>query len=153
MSAICIIDTSVFCPFLRVPNMDAEFGAVAARMSQYIEGGYTLLLPVAAIFETGNHIAQNGDGRLRRQAAQRFATVVQDSLSGNAPWTTTPLFERDTMSSWLRTFPEQAVSAVSFGDVSILSVFEAQCRLHKYRTGVIWAHDKHLSGYRREVKQ
>jgi len=62
MSSICIIDTAVFCNILCVPNMDQDVKRAFAELEQYISLGYTLLLPLAVVYETGNHIAQNGNG-------------------------------------------------------------------------------------------
>lgn len=49
---------------------------VPARMREY---SFTTL-------ETGNHIAQNGDGNLRRETTQRFVFAVKGASSGEAPW-------------------------------------------------------------------
>ena len=35
-----------------------------------------------AVIETGNHISQNGDGRLRRESANRFFKTIKQSLNG-----------------------------------------------------------------------
>lgn len=65
MSAICIIDTSVFCNILDVPRRNQHHAESVAALAEMLASRHTLLLPLATIYETGNHIAQNGDGRLR----------------------------------------------------------------------------------------
>lgn len=80
--SICIVDTSVFCNILEVPNRCQDRERVLDRLENLIDDGATLLLPLATIYETGNHIAQNGDGRQRRDAAERFAKQVNLALQG-----------------------------------------------------------------------
>jgi hypothetical protein len=42
---------------------------------------------VATILETGNHIAQNGDGNQRRICAEKFVDQVTQALEGKSPFT------------------------------------------------------------------
>ncbi len=58
MSAISIIDTSVFLNLLDVPNRNGEREQVYQAFSEYVELGATFILPMATIIETGNHIAR-----------------------------------------------------------------------------------------------
>ena len=62
MSGIVIVDTSVFLNVLDVPGFNQDREADLARFRELIEAGANLLLPIAAIFEAGNHIAQLADG-------------------------------------------------------------------------------------------
>ena len=70
--SICLLDTSVFVEFLNVPNMNAQHAAIHNELKQKIQDGESLFLPMATILETGNHIAQNGDGKQRRKVAAVF---------------------------------------------------------------------------------
>ncbi len=63
--SICLLDTSVFVEFLNVPKMNAQHASICAELEQKINDGEYLFLPLATILETGNHIAQNGDGTQR----------------------------------------------------------------------------------------
>ena len=58
MLDIVIVDTSVFLNVLDVPGFNQDREADLARFRELIEAGANLLLPIAAIFEAGNHIAQ-----------------------------------------------------------------------------------------------
>lgn len=40
---------------------------------------------MASILETGNHIAQNGNGSIRRTTALRFTKAVRGAFEGEAP--------------------------------------------------------------------
>lgn len=150
MREIHLIDTSVFCRILRVPGLCSkeehkqamtELTALVARRET------TLLLPVAVIYETGNHIAQNGDGDVRRKAALRFAKQVTAALNGNAPWTPTPLPELRHMTSWLNDFPNWAMTGSGLGDRSIVWNYEQQRELNPLARVRIWSTDEHLTGY------
>lgn len=86
MSAICIIDTSIFLNLLNVPGRNQDKTSVKNSFTDYVDLGMTFILPMATIIETGNHIAQNGDGNIRRQTAQRFCHAVKGAFSGDAPY-------------------------------------------------------------------
>jgi hypothetical protein len=103
-----------------------------------------------SILETGNHIGQNGDGRQRRETAERFVQFVEDALAGRAPFTPTPFFESKNLSDWLREFPDWAMRGSGFGDLTIVHEFHRQCALHRKRRVYIWSLDKHLSSCDRQ---
>ncbi|WP_129630384.1 hypothetical protein [Candidatus Oscillochloris fontis] len=147
--SICLVDTSIFCNVLDVPNRNQQRDAVLAQLRQYIQSQMTLLLPVTAIIETGNHIAQQGDGGMRRAVAQRFVTQVQQALDGTAPWIPTPVLDLQQMHDYLNTFPNYAMQGVGIGDLLIIKEFEHQCLLHRSRRVFIWSIDNHLAAYDR----
>lgn len=149
MRAVCVMDTSVFCNLLRIPSMDQDHARATAELGEYIKAGTSLLLPMATVYETGNHIAHQGDGRLRRTKARLFADQVREAFDGDAPWTPTPLHNPDEMRDWLREFPDRAMEEIGLGDLSIIKTFEQQCELNKARHVFIWSYDVHLSGYDR----
>ncbi|MEZ4866887.1 MAG: hypothetical protein R3C14_36535 [Caldilineaceae bacterium] len=151
MSSICIIDTSIFCNILNMPTKAQQHRETMMQFKQYIERSYTFLLPMATIYETGNHTAQNGDGRVRRKIAQHFVEQVRQAFTGRAPWTPTPFDSLDEFSTWLDQFPDQAMLGSGLGDLSIIKVFDRQCELHPRRHVFIWSYDAHLSAYNREV--
>lgn len=155
MREIYLIDTSVFCRILRVPNMCSnhehrEALAEMVRLTSRAGITTTLLLPMATIYETGNHIAQNGDGNVKRKAALRFTRQVQAAFDGQAPWTPTPLPELREMSTWLAEFPDRAMAGVGLGDLSIIKTFEQQCELNPLSRVRIWSYDADLGGYDRQ---
>jgi hypothetical protein len=86
MSVICLIDTSIFVEILDVPRMAADHELVILELQAKIENEESLFLPMATILETGNHIAQNGDGRQRRVCALNFVTQVEKALRGHSPF-------------------------------------------------------------------
>jgi len=146
---IRIIDTSVLCNLLRVPNRDQESARATEELREAFASGDALLLPIPVIYETGNHIAQNGDGTVRRKVARAFVELVQKAFNGTIPFTPTPLQDTDEVLGWIAEFPEHAAAGMGLGDLSIIKIFHQQCDLNHGRRVVIWSYDKHLQGFDR----
>ena len=144
---VCIIDTSIFCELLKVPFRSDESGAMISALAVKLEEKESLLLPTATIFETGNHIAQNGDGRLRKQTAEKFIEQVRNALNGDSPFTPTPFDDPSRILEWLNDFPSSAETGSGFGDLSIIKAWEEQCERNPMRRVYIWSKDKHLQAY------
>lgn len=148
MKEIHLIDTTIFCNIMRIPGMCPQHQEAMAELQLLIaQRGTTLLLPVTTIYETGNHIAQNGDGNQRRQVAQRFVAQVQAAFDGSAPWTPTPLQGPDEMSAWLILFPDFAMQGIGLGDLAIIKTFEQVCQQNPASRVRIWSYDVDLGGY------
>ena len=145
--SICLIDTSILCEILQVPNRCGNHREIYAEMERKIQTD-TLLLPISVILETGNHIGQNGDGRQRREAAKRFVDFVRAAIRGETPFTTTPFFEPEVMQAWLDEFPDWANRGSGLGDLTIVQEFHRQRSLNPRRRVYIWTLDnRHLSSY------
>src|SRR3954453_10810683 len=81
------VETSILCNLLEVPGKSQDRDKVIEELRLKLEArDLDLLLPVTAIIETGNHIAQLADGRMRRSCAERFADVLRMVADGRAPW-------------------------------------------------------------------
>ncbi len=160
MSGVCLIDTSVFLNLLNVPNRNQERESVFQDYQMYIELGCIFLLPMATIIETGNHIAQNGDGTIRRKTALRFVAEVKAALSGEAPWQTTPFPKPEEILLWIDEFPESVgknkspakQEGCSFGDFSIIQEFNKSCARFPMSEVFIWSLDKDLQSYHQKQK-
>lgn len=87
---ICILDTSVFCNILDVPAFNQDREDALSKLENYRTEGHTLLLPLAVIFETGNHIVHVSNVGARLEAARCFVDQVTKAIAGQAPWTATP---------------------------------------------------------------
>jgi hypothetical protein len=87
-----IIDASLFCVLLKVPGMEDcgtdkdkwDFQRVDNCIQEEIRKGTTLVLPLATLIETGNHIAQ---ARTKRpETAQVLATIMNYAADETSPW-------------------------------------------------------------------
>ena len=149
MPGIVIVDTSVFLNVLDVPGFNQARDADLSRLTDLIEAGTNLLLPIAAVFEAGNHIAQIAGGGQRRRSAEVFRDRVREALAGQAPWTPIRLPDDRELAEWLDGFPESAMRGAGMGDLSIIKAWERTCVQHPARRVSIWSHDQHLAGYDR----
>jgi hypothetical protein len=155
MSSICLIDTSILLNFLNVPNRNQSREKVLQDFKDYAAAGCTFLLPMASILETGNHIAQNGDGNQRRETAQRFVKTIQDSFLGQSPWQPIDFPSPDEIRTWLEQFPGLAgknkapnkLEGTSFGDLTIIQDFEKTCKKFPMSEVFIWSLDQDLANY------
>ncbi|MCI5144462.1 MAG: hypothetical protein D3923_02800 [Candidatus Electrothrix sp. AR3] len=86
MRAVAIVDTSIFCNVLDIPHKSGERKRVLEEFKELLEKSTTLLLPMATVYETGNHIAQIKIGDKRRHFAKIFVEQVKKAISGEAPW-------------------------------------------------------------------
>jgi hypothetical protein len=144
--SIGIIDTSILCNIVKIPGMHQNYEEVMQQLRDLINQGCVLLLPMATIIETGNHIAQNGDGNQRRETAGKFVTLVNDAIINKAPWTIpTPLFHQNELAEYMQAFPDCAMRGISLGDLSIIKEYNNQCELHSTRRVFIWSLDNHLN--------
>lgn len=145
MSAICLIDTSVFMEILNVPGKASASKETIENLRTKIVNGETLFLPMATILESGNHIAQVQNGSQRRLSAVKFVDYVQQALTGSSPFKPLNFITPEQMQLWLNDFPESAMRGQGLGDLSIIHDFHTQCSKNRYLKVYIWSLDEHLS--------
>lgn len=151
---VTFLDTSVLCNILAVPHMDQDRAAVQAEMRRRAERGETFILPVTTVIETGNHIRHIDNGDYRRKTAQRFATLLENTITDKAPWSLhilswSPEFLSDLLAgagTGIR-FVEHAQAGLGCGDLCIL------CERNTYqaRSGItevtVWTLDGPLAAH------
>lgn len=76
MSAIVLLDTSVYLNVLDVPGFNQHRQTVLDDFRKAIEQNDHFLLPLATVWETGNHIAHLPNGQQRRTHAQKLVDDV-----------------------------------------------------------------------------
>ncbi len=86
MTTITLIDTSVLNELLEVPGKCQQAEVVQAEFKARHLAGERFILPMTAIIETGNQIAQVKQGD-RRAAAERFVAFVERARAEEPPWT------------------------------------------------------------------
>lgn len=144
---VVLVDTSVFLNVLDMPGFNQHRLAVLVELERRLDSTQELLLPIAAIIETGNHIGHLSDGRLRRRAAETFVDEVRKALDGTAPWVPARPIAIDDIGDWLQGFPDHAMAGRGLGDVSIIAEWQRQRLLSPQRRVEIWSLDDHLQGY------
>lgn len=132
MNKALILDTSIICVWLKVPKMETcgptgnmwTHEVVKEKIDAEIDAGATLILPLASIIETGNHIAQaKGD---KHDIVNSFVEHINGALDGNKPWAafTEPskLIGKDALKQTLEQWKSTALSGQSLGDALIVEV-------------------------------
>ncbi|EKF9565611.1 TPA: hypothetical protein NJ548_004090 [Vibrio parahaemolyticus] len=158
MSSVCIIDTSIFLNLLNVPGKNQDKAKVSKDFTEYAQSGVTFILPMATIIETGNHIAQNGDGGTRRKTAERFCLAVKGAFTGAAPYQPSEFPNSAEVLTWLDSYPQHAGASksatkqsegTSFGDLSIIEEFKKCVSKFSMSEVFIWSLDSDLAAYHR----
>lgn len=157
MAEVVFVDTSVLLNLLDVPGKNSHHQQLAGEFKALATGGVTLIIPIAAVIEVGNHIAQLSDGRERRSRATRFTGFLQASLDGTAPWVVSG-------ASWNETFlrrlldghgslpglVELSSEKLGSGDVSILHELDRYRSRSDLPGGLpvrLWTLDRQLASY------
>lgn len=160
MSDIVLLDTSIYLNVLDVPVWNQDRDAVLTDFASCASNGDYFLLPLATVWETGNHIADLHDGGLRRQFAQKLLTDVTRAIQGETPYQATYFPDREEFLCWLGEFPEYAQrnktmkkirEGVSLADLSIIKEWERVCARHSMTRVRIWSLDSDLTAFDRRV--
>lgn len=56
MREIVLLDTSVLCHLLDVPNKGGRQHEVMAELERLQQTGATIVIPLTSVIETGNHV-------------------------------------------------------------------------------------------------
>ena len=157
MSAIVLLDTSIYLNILDVPGYNISTQEVFDEFQKRINAKDTFLLPFATILETGNHISRLPDGRSRRVYASKMVKDVEGALKGIAPYRPTSFPDREEFLSWLKAFPDHAMRTKkmkkdkneggSLSDFTIIREWDKICKQHPMSRVSIWSLDKDLKGY------
>ncbi len=132
MKKILILDTSILCTWLRVNGKETcgpdnnrwDYNRVDEKIKNEIKQDTILVLPLAAIIETGNHIAQCcGD---RFVLATNFTDFIKSAAEEATPWAAfthqSDLWNKEGLKNLADRWKETAVSGQSLGDASIVDV-------------------------------
>ncbi len=156
MSEIVLLDTTIYLNVLNVEGKNQHRTEVLDEFKKRAENDASFLLPMATIWETGNHIARLSDGGRRRKFAQELVDDVSKALNGETPYRTTYFPNREEFLQWLVKFPEYAQrnkseeklrEGISLADLSIIQEWERTRRLHPSSRVCIWSLDIDLKAY------
>ena len=156
MSSIVLLDTSVYLNILHVPGCDQDRDEILNLFQWFIENGDYFLLPMATIWETGNHIADLRTGQRRREYAQKLLADVTNAINGDVPYRPTHFPDQKEFLLWLKDFPGRVMEqkstkpggeGLSLSDLSIIKEWERTRSQHTMTRVRVWSLDGDLQGY------
>lgn len=159
MSAIVLIDTSVYLNVLDVPGFNQDRKEILREFQSRIQDNDHFLLPLAVVWETGNHVAHLANGQMRRTYAQKLVDDVKKAFNEETPYRATHFPSRKEFADWLSDFPPAAMrnksrqkpnEGTSLADLSIIKEWKRNCDLHPMSRVRIWSLDSDLAGYDRQ---
>lgn len=136
---VLALDTSLLCVWLKIPGMETcgeageewDYKRVDMEIQAAIDMSYTLVLPLATIIETGNHIAHASQQRLER--AKSLASIMRKAAEEESPWAAfqrqTELWGPDQLRELADTWPPLAQGKLSIGDATIKKIADYYAKL------------------------
>jgi len=151
---VTFIDTSVLVEILHVPGKSQCHEEIAEQLRARIDARESMILPTAAIIETGNHIAQVADGGARRHLGESLAKMLRAAMADHPPWTLNGARWDGKLLALIcdgargsPPLPEMMSQKVGVGDVSILAEAEAYEARVASVSVAIWTLDAGLAAY------
>lgn len=153
MKRVVFLDTSIVCNLVPVPGFDQDSAEVTEEMSTRMKSGTQFILPITAVIETGNHIAQLPKGDARRKAADRFSTILTMVISNRSPWVLHDIaWNTAFLQSFLdgaetgSSYVQHALNGVGAGDLCILTERQ-QYQSRSHLAAEIWTLDHGLNAH------
>jgi len=152
VNKVLIIDASILCVWLQVPSKDTagvrrDKNAVDKEIERKTKEGYTFILPIAAIIETGNHITQATDCY---NTAKRLADALVKSAKGVSPWAVfsgqNVIWTAEALKEIADEWPKLATSKLSMGDYTIIQIANYYYSLGNFHVE-IFTDDKQLKAW------
>ncbi len=146
------IDTSIMLNMLEVPGRCSKAETVKKEWKEVLEAGDVLILPIATIIETGNHIAHIANGNIRRTIAGKFSEYLRKTAEGEAPWQLYGVeLDKDGLLYLADHIEENVLNEVGIGDMSIIYAYmQYKEKTPAIGSIMIWSTDNHLQGYHEE---
>jgi hypothetical protein len=147
------VDTSILCNLLDIPGKNQHQQVIREEL-RIKATRCDLILPVTAVIETGNHIAQLANGHDRRDRAHRLHSLIDLVIKRQAPWVLhTVEWGEPFLIELLKGggtgigLPDHALTGLGLGDLCILT----ERQMYRRRvTGVdvgIWTLDEQLKAH------
>lgn len=134
MQKVLIIDTSILCVYLKVPFMEEcgpnndkwDYNRVCEKINYEIAQKSLLVLPLAALIETGNHIAHvSGE---RYGLAKDLSEIIIKAATAEEPWAAftsqNELWSEKNLRKLADDWSALAAEKLSIGDMTIKNVAE-----------------------------
>lgn len=101
-----------------------NYERVSSKITEEINGKTILVLPMATLIETGNHIAQ-ARGEIYA-IAQDLAVIIKKVANEEEPWAAftaqSELWNEESLVELANEWPDLAVQKLSIGDITIKNV-------------------------------
>lgn len=132
MKKVLIFDTSLLCCYLSVPgketcgtgNEEWNKEKVQKLIDDELGKNDVLVLPLASIIETGNHIAQAANDRYT--IANALAELIKKTAQNETPWAAftdqNTLWSPESLKKLSEYWPNLASQKLSIGDATIKDV-------------------------------
>jgi hypothetical protein len=132
--SVLIVDTDILCVWLKIPGFDScgpdvqrwDFPRIDGEITTALELHFTLVLPLATIIETGNHIAHAAE--LRRERALDLANLMRKAADETTPWAAfteqAELWSGSNLKTLAEVWPDLAATGLTIGDATIKDVAE-----------------------------
>ncbi len=129
---VVIVDTSILIVWLQIPGFEEAgeeritYKQIDERLNQYKSEGAYLMLTIACVIESGNHIAQIKDSERRREKVNEFAAFLESVVNNSNGWmmyySEKDLWSKEEMLKLISMWRENGIYKLSMGDTSILKV-------------------------------
>lgn len=155
MTQTIFLDTSILCNILQVPQKSQHALEVLQKFKQLQVPGNNFIIPITAVIETGNFIAQLADGGERRALAEKFEQFLRKTAENEVPFVLHAYqWDKTFIESFLdgagtcSSYVDHAMQRVGAGDLCILT------EMNKYKERiqgrgdiVLWSLDINLSAH------
>ena len=134
---VLIFDTSVLTVYLELPgfpntgagSLMKDKQGVDKKIQEETEAGTLMILPIATIIETGNHISHILGDKFAH--VNRFVSLLLDIADNKLPWAMfsnqSGMWSPENVKKLAIQWKEHGVCALSIGDESILDVAKYYC--------------------------
>lgn len=158
---VLIMDTSILCCWLNVPGKETcgrnddqwDKARVEALVKGETENGAIIVLPLATIIETGNHISQAPKNRY--QCASKLGEIINLAVDEQSPWAAfseqSNLWTSIELKRLAVEWPKKAAEQLSLGDITIIAIAEFYAKIGKYVVEIVTA-DEGLKAYQPAIQ-
>lgn len=159
MQRVIIIDTSILCCWLSVPNKETcgskddqwDYERVDNFLKEAAKEDVTFVLPLASIIETGNHIAHAT--RNRYDLAEKLSEIIKKTADETSPWAAfkeqNRLWSKESLKELATNWPKLAAEGMSLADTTIRDVANLYSQTGFCKVEILTG-DKHLKAYQPE---
>lgn len=146
------IDTSIMCNLLEIPDMCADKERGKQEWKEVLEKKETLIMPLATIIETGNHVTHIADGHARYTVTMKFKEYLEKTAESKAPWTLYGnALDKEEIRYIAANMEQFTIAEIGIGDMTIIYAYEKYLAEEPaIGTIMIWSTDEHLAAHRQE---